>query len=98
MSKTIGRKHPTGDPNDYYALCAYCGVLWPRSKMHKDRAKLLVCPDEGEGASALALDEHVANQSVGRRQQTVVKRDGTPDPEQAPNPTPFNPNPYTSFP
>lgn len=96
--KTIGRKHPNGDPTNYYAICSYCGVLWPRQKLYKDRAKLLVCPDEGTGASALALDEYVAAQGTGRRPNTVVKRDGTPDSEADANPTPFNPNPYTSWP
>lgn len=89
--KTIGRHHPTGDPSNYYALCGYCGVSWPRDKMYLDRSNLLVCPDEGTGASARALDEEIARQGISPRGDLSAHRDGTPDSEAEANPTPFNP-------
>lgn len=89
--RTIGRHHPTGDPNNYYAICGYCGVNWPRDRLYMDRNGLLVCPDEGTGASSRVLDEYIAKQSAERHGEAIVHRDGTPDSEATANPTPFNP-------
>lgn len=96
--RTIGKHHPDGRVSNYTALCAYCGVRYYRSELKKDMSGNLVCPDEGNGRSMLALDTMVAAQSAWRGNQQGVKRDGTDDETQESPPTPFNPNPYTSFP
>lgn len=56
---TIGRKWPkrSSPPGDYSAMCDYCGVMWRRSQLRKDRAGLLACPDEGDGADVVTLSE-----------------------------------------
>lgn len=61
--RTVGKKW-RGPKGDYAATCDYCGVRWPRSKLRRDHAGLLVCPDEGTGLDRVALDE--ANAALTR--------------------------------
>lgn len=62
---TIGRKWPTDTPaGDYQATCSYCGVMWLRSKLRRDRSGNYVCPDEGAGLDANALSEIERNALV----------------------------------
>jgi hypothetical protein len=56
MKQTIPRRLPESHPRgDHRARCAYCGVVWMRSKLRLDGAGNLVCPDEGEGRDAVTL-------------------------------------------
>jgi hypothetical protein len=36
-------------------MCDYCGVMWQRSKLFRDEAGLLCCPDEGDGKTGTEL-------------------------------------------
>jgi len=56
VMQTIGRKWK-GRRGDFQARCAYCGVMWQRSKLWRDRSGNLVCPDEGSGKDATLLSE-----------------------------------------
>lgn len=38
-------------------MCDYCGVMWRRSQMRKDRAGLLACPDDVKGRDTVTLAE-----------------------------------------
>lgn len=71
--KTIGRKwnRPRGD---FPATCGYCGVPWPRSRMTRDRAGHLVCPDDQRGRDVVTLSE--ANAQDALRQRGAYNRDG----------------------
>jgi len=41
-------------------MCDYCGVNWRRSKLIRDRAGYLVCPDDRGGRDAVTLAEEAA--------------------------------------
>ena len=59
--RTIGRKWPSSAPKgDFQCMCDYCGVQWRRSQLRRNRAGLLVCPDEGNGRDAVTLSEQNA--------------------------------------
>ena len=59
--RTIGRRWPRKAPKgDYVAMCDYCGVNWRRSKLIRDRAGYLVCPDDRGGRDAVTLAEEAA--------------------------------------
>jgi len=59
--RTIGRHRPKSSPRgDTVALCDYCGVQWYRHQLYRDRANLLVCPDEGKGRDSVTLSEENA--------------------------------------
>lgn len=62
--KSIGSRWK-GPPWDYAATCDYCGTRWPRSKMYRDGAGLLVCPTEGDGLDAVTLNRD--NARMARR-------------------------------
>jgi len=54
--RTVGR-HWDGRPrNDVLSNCSYCGVLYPRSKLRRDRAGLLACPKD-RGGDVVTLSE-----------------------------------------
>lgn len=54
--RTVGRHRPASSPTgDTQAVCAYCGVRWLRSRLRRDEAGNLVCPDEGTGRDMVAL-------------------------------------------
>lgn len=53
MARTIGRRRHHGETGA--ALCDYCGTRWDRSKLYRDEAGLLTCPQEGRGRDAVAL-------------------------------------------
>lgn len=72
--KTIPRNWPR-KPGDYPAMCDYCGVMWPRSKLWRDRAGNLVCPQEGLGADAVTLAMENA-QGARRARDALRHRDG----------------------
>lgn len=71
-------------------MCGHCGVAWRRSKLYRDAAGTLTCPDEGPGLSGVALDAINAAASRnytgpntdgdgGRLVSTNVDSDGTVD-------------------
>lgn len=61
---TVGKRWPRSLPRgDSQALCDYCGVQWPRSKLVRDGEGLLSCPDEGDGAGEGELN--AANSALG---------------------------------
>jgi hypothetical protein len=51
---TIG-KHNTLQLGDFAMECHYCQTLWPRSKLRRDAAGFLSCPDEGPGRDSVTL-------------------------------------------
>lgn len=59
MSK---RSIPKKVPKDiefgtYTSKCDYCGAVFYRHQLQRDRAGLLFCPDEGEGLDKVLLTE-----------------------------------------
>lgn len=85
--QTIGKKWH-GDPGDYTAMCDLCGVYWPRSKLWKDAAGSLRCPDEGDGRDAVTLSRLEARASRkrfrkpasdGRKDTAGPDADGMPE-------------------
>lgn len=67
--RTIGRHWPTTTANgDRPARCDYCGAMWPLSKLVRDQANLLRCPQEGPGPDAVELSKaQLSNTPVRRR-------------------------------
>ncbi len=53
---TYGRHYGPGTATAYPVMCSVCGVVWPRSRMRYDGSGQLICPDEGNGRDATALD------------------------------------------
>lgn len=54
--RTLPRKWgQDGGGQDYPATCDYCGCPWPRSKLRRDGAGRLACPQEGPGLSTVEL-------------------------------------------
>ena len=90
MAWTIRRKWSKSPKGDYQAMCDYCGVMWRRSKLWRDASGLLVCPDEGNGRSAVLLSNLEAQAAAeirgptarndgGNFVKTNVAADGTVD-------------------
>lgn len=64
--RTIGRHWPAKKADgDRQAVCAYCSAAWPRSKLVRDMAGNLRCPNEGTGADIVELAQ--ANASIPAR-------------------------------
>ncbi len=53
--------------------CDYCGVLWPRSRLRRDGAGLLSCPDEGDGRDSVTLSR--LNAAGAASMPTIKARD-----------------------
>lgn len=76
MARTIGKRWPgTAPKGDYQAMCDYCGVMWRRSQLKRDRGGKLTCPDEGEGRDAVALAEAEA-EAAKRATPKLATNDG----------------------
>ena len=72
MARTIGRHLPRSSPRDEsVAICAYCGVHWLRSKLHRDEAGNLVCPDEGTGRDVVQLSRE--NSEMARKRNRLPR-------------------------
>ena len=91
---TITRHRPKSSPvGDYQAMCSYCGVTYLRSELWKDESGKLVCRDEGNGRSDVALSRELA-QDAARPKRTHVPQDGFPmDHNDDPDPVVGNPTP-----
>lgn len=78
--RTIGTKWPDDAPEgDYQAVCDYCGVPWQRSKMVRDGAGLLMCPDEQEVGGMDAVTAELANaEALSRPPRERPVRDQRP--------------------
>ena len=56
--QTIGPRWPRDQEcEDHVAVCAYCATPYPRSKLRRDGANLLVCPRHGDGADKVTLSQ-----------------------------------------
>lgn len=81
--RTIGRRVPKDRPRgDYTCMCSYCGVMWYRSKLRKDRAGNLACPNEGSGRDAVTLSDlnaAAATECRGAGVEETTQRDGAED-------------------
>lgn len=54
--RTIGRHWPANAPRgDAPARCSYCGVIWRRSQLARDRSGNLACPDDRAGRDIVTL-------------------------------------------
>lgn len=71
MPRRLSTTHPRGD---YRCLCAYCGVLWHRSRLRKDAAGLLACPDDARGRDQVTLNR--LNAANARRRRPSYRHDG----------------------
>lgn len=83
--RTLGNRweqwpHPAGGT----ANCDYCGVKWPRSKLVRDGAGLLRCPDEGPGADATSLAQE--NARLALRSPAPAWIDGVARSDLVPSP------------
>lgn len=58
--RTIGKRISDKVPGDFHLMCDYCGVMWPRSKLRQDAARMWVCPDEGPGRDVVTLSRQQA--------------------------------------
>lgn len=74
--RTIGRHWPSKAPRgDFQALCDYCGVMWRRSQLKRDRAGMLACPDDAKGKDGVTLAQENAAQA-GQPRGPLAIRDG----------------------
>lgn len=74
--QTISRRWPRNAPRgDAPARCGYCGVIWRRSQLVKDRAGLLACPDDRSGRDIVTLSMLNA-QGAKQNRGTVTPSDG----------------------
>lgn len=79
MTYTIGRRWSRTRPSgDYPAECAFCGVLWPRSKLRRDADGKLYCPDEGDGECQGELDQGNLSGRMAAAQRSA-RRGRVPD-------------------
>ena len=72
IKRHLSRRRPRGD---YEALCDLCGVMWHRSKMRKDAAGRLRCPDDIRGRDPVTLARLNA-EAAARDGYPVRVRDG----------------------
>ncbi len=62
--RTIGTKRPRNSPiGDFVAMCSYCGADYLRSRLRRDGAGFLACPDD-YGRDAVTLGKIVAQDSA----------------------------------
>ena len=90
MRRTVSKHRPNDSPRgDVTRTCGYCGVEWHRSKLRRDAAGILACPDDQPGLDAVTLSEGNAELGGHRRMgQYTNESDGGIDP---PNTTPAPP-------
>jgi hypothetical protein len=86
MARTISRNRPPSQPrNDTESLCGYCGVVYYRSQLRRDRAGLLACARD-YGGDIVTLSE--ANAQDGQRRPVQPPVDPgdylSPDPPEPP--------------
>lgn len=75
--RTIGRHWPkSAPPGDAPARCSYCGVLWRRSQLTRDRAGLYACPQDREGRDVVTLSLLNAKSAAENRGVSSVPSDG----------------------
>lgn len=65
--RTISRHIPVELPrNDTESFCGYCGTVYHRSKLRRDRAGLLAC-ERDYGGDVVTLGEAIAAAAAERR-------------------------------
>jgi hypothetical protein len=75
--RTIGRHWPASAPRgDAPARCSYCGVIWRRSQLVKDRAGYLACPDDVDGRDVVTLSLANAKAAAQRDLRSGAPTDG----------------------
>lgn len=83
--RTIRRKLSRGhSPNDTQRMCAYCGVVWYKSRLKMDRSGNLYCPDEGNGRDAVTLSEGNAAAAATYRPRIPIHDTGSIDTSSTP--------------
>jgi hypothetical protein len=82
MRSSFGKHRPSDSPRgDTQRACSYCGVYWLRSKLRRDAAGLLACPDDQDGLDAVTLTEGNAALSGNRQLGNYIdESDGNIDP------------------
>lgn len=71
IGRHLGRRRTNGD---YQAACDYCGADWHRSKMVRDAAGLLACPDDKAGKCGPLLDMLNAENAASIAQYNRARR------------------------
>jgi hypothetical protein len=62
MRQTIGRHWPkTLPPDDFVAVCDYCMVPYPRSRLTRDASGFLACDADYGGDVVTITEENAAN-------------------------------------
>jgi len=75
--RTIGRKWPKSAPRgDAPARCSYCGVIWRRSQLVRDRSGNLACPDDQSGRDVATLSFLNAQAAANRDLMSGAPSDG----------------------
>lgn len=75
--RTISRHRPSSSPRgDYQAECDYCGAMWYRSRLVKDGAGLLACPDDRRGRDVVTLSRQNAAHARAHRPAPPPYRGG----------------------
>lgn len=77
LKRNWGRSAAHGD---FQAMCDYCGVMWPRSRLYRDGSGLLVCPHEGLGKDLVTLSEENARAASEDRMIRPIGDGGNFDP------------------
>lgn len=55
-------------------MCDYCSIMWHRSKLIRDAAGFLACPDDQKGRDIVTLNKLNAQSAMQRR--PVYRHDG----------------------
>lgn len=95
MRRTVTRhRSPDSPAGDTTRTCGYCGVEWHRSKLRRDAAGLLACPDDQPGLDSVSLSEGNAARAGQRRlgQYTDLSDGGIDPPNTTPAPPFKSPN------
>lgn len=75
--RTIGRRWPKSAPRgDAPARCSYCGVIWRRSQLVRDRSGNLACPDDRDGRDVATLSFLNAQGAQSRQITSNAPSDG----------------------
>lgn len=70
-------KRQGAEYGDFRSRCGYCGVVWMRSRLIRDRAGLYACPDDQAGRDVVTLSE--LNAAGAQELRQTPQRDGSDD-------------------
>lgn len=69
-------------------MCGYCGVIWRRSQLVRDRSGQLVCPDDRRGRDVATLSFLNAQGAANRQVSSGAPSDGIVSTTETITPTP----------